>query len=169
MEAVCFYISQWEALRVYPPLTIAARSLHKELDVTINGKTVQLPAGSRCMFSLYWIHRCEVNFARPNEYRPERWAQKRDNGQWEERTTDNDLGQVIPIGNAAAHIAFSVGARDCVGRSLATRMVPTMAAALLRRFRVELPPGQEEREITFERYGASQVPIGGIPIILKVR
>jgi cytochrome P450 len=36
------------------------------------------------------------------------------------------------------HVAFSAGARNCVGQPLAIRMIPTIAAVLLRSFNFEL-------------------------------
>jgi cytochrome P450 len=160
----------WEALRYYPPTTATARSLHKPLEFQLDGKTVVLPEGTRCLFSLYWIHHSKINFPWPDEYLPERWAQRGSDGKWEEWTTDNDLGQAVPIGVRTAHFAFSAGARNCVGHTLAVRMVPTIAAVLLRTFEFRLTDQRlANSDLKLERCGTSQVPTGGIPIQVRKR
>ena len=190
-----------EALRYYPPTATTARSLEKALEIQVDGKYVVLPAGARCVFSLYWIHHSgncarrfkmsnvlylqivfdtrptnsyrstifcsetEINFPRPDEFLPERWVQRASNGTWQRRTTENDLGGPVPVGDPAAIVAFSSGARNCVGQPLGEQMVVTLSAVLLRRFHFE--PEMDSYEIQLERCGASQVPSGGIPVRIR--
>ena len=156
-----------EALRFYPPTVNLARSLHKALSLEIDGRSVTLPEGARCVFSLYWIHHSDTNFPRPDDYLPERWAQKRSDSTWEKRTIDNDLKQIVAIGDRSANIAFSAGARNCVGVPLASRMVPTILAVLLRSFEFGLE--DSDGELKLERFGGSQVPTGEIPIHVRKR
>lgn len=159
-----------EALRYYPPTAVTARSLHKSMDIEIDGKKVTLPKGARCVFSLYWIHHAEINFPRPNEFLPERWAQKNSDGTWEERSPDNDLGHGVPVGNRSANVAFSAGARNCVGQPLAVRMLPTILAVLLRSFDFEVADKSLlTTDLRLERYGGSQTPVGDIPVLVRRR
>jgi cytochrome P450 len=60
----------WEAIRYYPPTITTARTLHKPLQLEMDGKTIHLPTGTRCFFSLYWIHHSAINFPNPDEYLP---------------------------------------------------------------------------------------------------
>jgi len=156
----------WEALRYYPPTTITARNLDRSMDLEFDGKKVKLPKGTRVVFSLYWIHHSEMNFPNPDEYLPERWVQRQDDG-WVERTPENDLGEGIPVGKRSNMLAFSAGARNCVGFPFALRMIPTIAAALARTFEFEL--SDPDYKMQLERFGGSAVPNGGIPIKIRRR
>lgn len=158
----CFH----EALRCNPPTTATARNLDRPMVLDMDGKKRHLPKGSRVIFSLYWIHHSERNFPRPNEYLPERWAQK-EQGRWVQRTAENDSGGDVPMGNRNSMLSFSSGARNCVGQPLAMRMIPTLLAVLLRSFEFELV--DPSYELTLQRFGASLMPIGGIPIRIKRR
>lgn len=159
----------WEAIRYYPPTAMTARTLHRELDLELDGKPATLPAGARCFFSLYWIQHSEMNFPRPDDYLPERWAQRNPcTGIWEERTPENDRQlHEVPVGNRNAIVAFSAGARNCVGQHLAVRMVVTMLASLVRMCHFEV--NDPNYVLKLERYGASIAPVGGVPIRITSR
>jgi cytochrome P450 len=131
------YACFWEALRCYPPTTMTARNLDRKLVLDMDGKQRTIPKGSRVAFSIYWINRSEMNFPRPDEYLPERWAQKQQ-GKWVQRTAENDSGEGVALGRRSYMLSFSAGARNCVGQPLALRMIPTLLAVLLRSFEFEL-------------------------------
>jgi cytochrome P450 len=156
----------WEALRCYPPATITARNLERKLVLDMDGKKIIIPKGSRLAFSIYWIHRSERNFPRPDEYLPERWVQK-EQGEWVQRTAENDSGEGVAVGRRSSMLSFSAGARNCVGQPLALGMIPTLVAVLLRSFEFELT--DRAYTLKLERYGGSQVPVGGIPLIIRRR
>jgi cytochrome P450 len=148
----------WEALRCYPPATITARNLERKLVLDMDGKKIIIPKGSRLAFSIYWIHRSERNFPRPDEYLPERWVQK-EQGEWVQRTAENDSGEGVAVGRRSSMLSFSAGARNCVDQPLALGMIPTLVAVLLRSFEFELT--DRAYTLRLERYGGSQVPVGG--------
>jgi Cytochrome P450 len=106
---------------------------------------------------------------RPDEFLPESCQRNTVCDRWEERTLDNDrdVNGPITIGNRRAMLAFSSGSRNCVGQSFALQIVPTLVAAMLRSFTFELVDA--DYQIDLERYGASQVPVGGIPILINKR
>lgn len=155
-----------EALRCYPPTTVTARNLHKPFTVDVDGRQVVLPTGTRCFFSLYWIHHSELNFARADEFLPERWV-RTEGDRWVERSPDEPPVDGIAPGDHHAHLAFSAGARNCVGQTFAVPMLTTVLASLCRSFRFEIEdPDYEMRLI---RYGASQVPSADIPLVVRLR
>lgn len=223
----------WEALRLYPPVTIVTRNLDRPFSFEMhfndeedekqqqqveeedveeskpnfktttttttnnNSQTITLNTGTRIVCSIYWIHRTEKNFPKPNEYLPQRWVQlkTRQNedsndknetttttttttttignniSDWEERTKENDLyvndSNMIPVGNRSLHLAFSAGGRNCVGQALGCRMVSTIVTILVRSFYMELQ--DPNYEITLTRYGANAAPVGGIPMKFSPR
>ena len=205
----------WEALRLYPPATVTARSLERPVTVdltqendndwiseeeepvttttrtrttttrvdeprsdmphspsqtttstttTTNNKKriVTLPSQTRILCSFYWIHRDRRNFARPLEFLPQRWVQRRklspqpphepchntggdhntttNSSIWEPRTADPDHNHddnSVPRGDPRNHLAFSAGGRNCVGQGLALDMIPRILAHVLQSVQVE--------------------------------
>jgi cytochrome P450 len=164
-----------EGLRFYPPTTVTARNLDRPLEIAVDGKqTTLLPTGTRVIFSMYWMNHSEINFKRPNEYLPQRWVQKREDGTWEDRPTTQasetdvtDDHNTVPPGDRSNVISFSSGSRNCVGQPLAMRMIPTILATFLRSFEFEL--ADPNYELQLERYGAGNAPAGGIPIVVRLR
>lgn len=156
----CFY----EALRLYPPATVTTRNLTRPFEFELDGQKVTLEKDTRIVAPFYWINRAELNFSRPNEFLPTRWAQQRaTDGKWERRTPQNDLGGGgVEVGKQSSCLSFSAGARDCVGRSLAMRMAPTMIGALLTTASFELE--DKWYEIELERFGGNAVAKGGVPV-----
>lgn len=155
--------------RPKPLFRMNARNIHRPLEIDVDGRKVTLPKGARCFFSMYWIHHSEINFPRPDEYLPERWVTRLANGDYAARTDSSEtIGEVsAPIGDRESNIAFSSGSRNCVGQAFAMRMVPAVLATLLRSFTFRV--ADPKYSIRLERYGVSQVPIGGIPIIATPR
>ena len=71
-----------------------------------------------------------------------------------------------PGANRFAHVAFSGGPRDCVGKRIARLEAVGVFALLLRRFHFEAVPGYVlETEVT----GIVQKPKGGMPLTVFVR
>jgi cytochrome P450 len=159
LTTACFF----EALRLYPPATMTARSLVRPFHFELDGRQITLKEGTRIASPFYWINRFEHNFSRPHVFLPERWVQrKKGDGEWEKRTPTNDLGGDIPRGKESFNISFSAGARNCVGRSISMRMGPTMLALLLRKLDFEL--ADSTYEIELERCGGNATPKGGVPL-----
>ncbi len=105
-----------ESLRLYPPASIAARYVVREL--TFEGHT--LKPGTMIVFSPYATHRSPEVFERPEEFRPERW-----------------LDGLKPA--ASEFIPWGGGAHRCLGSVMATTELTVMLATLLARggFRLE--------------------------------
>ena len=60
-----------EALRLYPPAPLTARSVSKPL--TIGGFT--LPVGHQVFIPIWHVHRDECNWENPLKFDPERFAE----------------------------------------------------------------------------------------------
>lgn len=114
-----------EAMRLYPPVwALTRRALRAD---QVGGYRV--PAGVDVMISPYTLHRNPAFWPDPQRFDPQRFE---------------------PTGAAAtahryAYIPFGAGPRVCVGSHLGMLEATLVAAMVARRFRLELPPGQEGR------------------------
>ena len=78
------------------------------------------------MIAPTWVvHRDPRWFDEPDAFRPERWA--------------GDLARRLP---RFAYFPFGGGPRQCIGNSFATMEAVLILAAIARRFRLVLEPGQ---------------------------
>ncbi|CAB9510695.1 Leukotriene-B(4) omega-hydroxylase 2 [Seminavis robusta] len=168
----------YETLRLYPPATLVARALEKDME--LHGHT--FPKGTSCYVPIWLIQRHEMNFPRPLEMRPDRWVRWQqaptDNesnatsstrkSKWEERPPDDDdnLATDIAPANQDAFVAFSLGARNCAGRSLAIRESVTILSCLLHKLQFELvDPSYQVHSIV----KLLNQPDDGLPMIIKAR
>ncbi len=82
----------------------------------------------------------ERNFERAKEFIPTRWVKWcAENNEWVERDhrqESSDHGQVVSAADPANFLAFSDGARDCVGKRLAMNESSVALASLMKQFRV---------------------------------
>mmetsp|Transcript_4512 Transcript_4512/g.10066 ORF Transcript_4512/g.10066 Transcript_4512/m.10066 type:complete len:255 (+) Transcript_4512:1-765(+) len=100
-----------EVLRIFPPGFLTNRCTSKQLKLQ-DGFTI--PRDINVIIPIWAIHHNEENFPSPESFRPDRWVEKKNNGEgWVERTS-KDEGS-IPCGNDDAFFAFSAGARGCPG------------------------------------------------------
>ncbi len=113
-----------EALRLYPPSWGIGREAIE--DCEIGSYTV--PKGTQVMTVQYVVHRDGRWFAEPDEFRPERW--------------ENGLEESLP---RCAYFPFGDGPRVCIGGQFAMFETVLLLATILRRFRLELVPGQKFR------------------------
>ena len=114
-----------ETMRLYPPvwgLTRRAVSADK-----VGGYRV--PAGADVMISPYTLHRHPGFWPDPERFDPERF----------------DLANAATAARHYAYIPFGAGPRVCVGSHLGMLEATLVAAMVARRFRLELPPGQQAR------------------------
>ena len=131
-----------ETLRLYPPAIISTRTLEKPLKLSGG---VTFPSGTSCVIPIWTIQRMEEHFERPNEFHPERWAHKGDDGAWEERFEDDNVAvarqdeEEISPANRKAFLAFSGGARSCAGSKFAMTEAVLALAQLVKHFSFELP------------------------------
>ncbi len=111
-----------EALRLYPPAYSIGREALR--DCEIGGRRVR--AGTIVLMSQWVVHRDPRFFADPDAFNPDRWA--------------DGLAQRLP---RFAFFPFGGGARRCIGGDFAMTEAVLLLAAIARRFRLVLVPGQE--------------------------
>jgi cytochrome P450 len=105
-----------ESMRILPPAPMQARVA--QADTGIAGHPV--PKGGRILLSSFVTNRMPERYPQPDSFRPERWA------------SINPTAFEYPV--------FSAGPRNCPGYLLGMAMVKVAVAAILRRYRIELPP-----------------------------
>lgn len=106
-----------EALRLYPPGSVSARYVVKDLE--FGGRRIR--PGTTLIYSPYATHRSPEVFTDPLVFRPERWLEGRKPGQ----------GEFVPFGG---------GQRRCLGSTMAMTELTVMLARLLARGSFALEP-----------------------------
>ncbi|XP_037967630.2 cytochrome P450 4C1 [Plutella xylostella] len=104
-----------ESLRVIPIVQVLIRYAQKDVKL----KNVTIPKDSTILLSVAGMHSHECWGPDVEVFRPERWISG---------------GALIPT--PAAFSAFSVGRRNCIGKTYATMSIKTSLAHLLRHYRV---------------------------------
>jgi cytochrome P450 len=120
-----------ESMRIFPPTTFGLPRRTPEEGAPILGDYI---AGNTSVsMSSYVAHRNEQVFPEPEVYRPERWLEE--GGK-----------ELQPF-----FIAFSAGARGCIGRNISYLEQMVLLASLLHRFEFALPfpEWEPERRETF--------------------
>jgi cytochrome P450 len=147
-----------EVLRLYPPAPVTVRHLERELTLRrTSEKTwghpdkepVTLPAGTAVFLPIWWIHRSELNFHDPLTFDPERFMPE--NRKHMKRF---------------AFMAFSGGARDCVGRRFAMLELLSLFVNVIRKVKFECVEGFV---LEPEKAGVVQKPRGGLPLVVSKR
>jgi cytochrome P450 len=111
-----------EALRMYPPAWTSVREAEEPHE--FRGHTV--PQGGLLWFSPWVVHRDPRWYDRPEEFRPERWA--------------DGLAKRLPRG---AYFPYGAGPRMCIGAGMASAQMPRIVATMLARWRFERVPGRD--------------------------
>ncbi|CAN6347040.1 unnamed protein product [Urochloa humidicola] len=110
-----------EAMRLYPPVPFDGRVAVAD-DELPSGAAVR--AGWYANYSAYAMGRMEAVWGEDcMEFVPERWL--------------GDGGEFVPV-DAARYPVFHAGPRVCLGKEMAYVQMKTVAAAVIRRFRVEV-------------------------------
>jgi len=109
-----------EALRLYPPIS-ALMTRRTTAPITVGGWAI--PKGHLLRVTPWVIHRDERWFPQPDQFLPERFM---------------DGSVEIPRG---AWLPFGTGPRVCIGQHFAMLEMTVLAAMLLQRYRLHLPPG----------------------------
>jgi cytochrome P450 len=165
-----------ETLRLYPPAPSTSRNLEKPLK--LSGGIV-LPPDTLCFIPIWTIQRMEEHYERPNEFHPKRWVRRRRNdtktGVWEERFEDDadsmagddeeEEDDIAPA-NRKAFLAFSGGARSCVGMKFAMAELVLVFSQLIKHFSFECSPNYELCPL---RIGLIQQPRDKIAMTMKWR
>jgi cytochrome P450 len=128
-----------ETLRLYPPAWIGPRRSDTEFE--FGG--YRIPAELPVNYSSWASHRLPDVFPDPHAFKPERFAP-------EEKAK-------LPKG---AYVPFGAGPRICIGMRFGELEIRAIAAAILRRFRLELEPGRDMRI----RQMPTLSPRGGLPM-----
>jgi cytochrome P450 len=128
-----------ESMRLLPPAPMQARVAQR--DTSIAGTAV--PNGTRVLLSAFVTNRLPERYPQPDSFWPERWA------------------SINP--SAFEYLVFSAGPRNCPGYLLGMAMVKVAVAAILLRYRIELPPAARVDYIA--RPGLR--PRGKVPAVLQ--
>ncbi len=106
-----------EALRLYPPVWITARTVIEEF--SINGHLI--PKNSELLVSQYLTHRDPRWFHNPNEFQPERW--------------DSGFQNKLP---SCAYFPFGMGARQCIGEHFARLEILIVLSTILQKYELKI-------------------------------
>jgi cytochrome P450 len=125
-----------EALRLYPS---AAFTRTAKRDIQL-GKHL-IPEGAEVLVFPYFIHRDPRNYAEPDAFRPERWA--------ENKTGSEQLSLQAQLARetlSKPFLPFSLGKRNCAGRALALVEVRVLLLQILANFKIRKPTPAELTE-----------------------
>lgn len=133
-----------ESMRLYPPAYAFGREAVEECE--IGGYRVA--AGTTIFMSPWVSHRDARWFEDPLSFRPERW--------------ENDFAKRLP---RFAYLPFGGGPRLCIGNNFALMEMQIVLAAVLKRYRLTMPPGQ-----TIDPFASITLrPKQGMPMIVEER
>jgi cytochrome P450 len=130
-----------EALRLYPPAYILARTAQE--DVWIDGYKIK--KGAIVVISPYILHRREEVFPDPEKFDPDRFSPERE--------------ALIP---RYAYLPFSAGPRVCIGNQFAMLEGQIIASTIAQKFRLELTdpkPVEMEPLITLRPKGGMKMHV----------
>lgn len=131
-----------ESMRLFPPAYAFGREALAECE--IGGYPV--PAGTTIFMAPWVIHRDERWFADPLAFKPERW--------------EHDFAKSLP---RFAYLPFGGGPRVCIGNNFALMELSIVLGAILRRYRLQLPPG-----VTIDPFASITLrPKQGMPMIVR--
>jgi cytochrome P450 len=133
-----------ETLRLYPPAWIGPRRCVEPFELA--GYTV--PSGALVNYSSWASHRLPAVWESPHAFRPERFGP--------------EARKAIPRG---AYVPFGGGSRICIGMRFGQLEIRTIAARVLRDFRLELAPGFR----LAIRQTPTLGPRAGLPMVVKWR
>ena len=108
-----------EALRIFPPSTFGLPRRTPPEGANILGDFI--PGNTSVSMSAYVAHRDETVFPEPETFRPERWLE--------------EGGKELQ----AYFIAFSTGARGCIGRNISYLEQTVLLASVVHRYELALP------------------------------
>jgi cytochrome P450 len=122
----------YEALRLYPPAATLAKAAASEHSLDLgDGRVLRVPAGLELVTEASVLQRDPTLWERPEEFRPERFLRV---AGAEPEAAREQL--------AFAYLPFSAGARMCLGKNFAVLEIKSVLCHVLRRFTLQLAPGQ---------------------------
>lgn len=111
-----------ESMRLWPSVLFASQRVTPPEGLTINGRFI--PGDMIVQMPPFVLNRDARNFARPDEFLPERW------------TTRQDL-----VLNKSAFLPFSTGSYSCAGKTLAYMEMRSVIRRVVNEFDIVLPEG----------------------------
>ncbi|CAF2948263.1 unnamed protein product [Rotaria sp. Silwood2] len=111
-----------ESLRLYPSIPLLPRTAIKDNTlVTSDGKHIRISKGTEVIVNLYMLHHSESHWSDPEKFDPSRFDQHQ----------------------SEKFLPFSIGFRSCIGQHFAMLEAKIMLSMIIRRFHIELIPGQK--------------------------
>jgi len=143
-----------EVMRLHPPAAFTRRPLE---DINIGG--YEIPKGVEVVVFPNLTQRDPAMYDRANEFVPERWISRLEKDNLPLKT------EVAVLGRHFAFLPFSLGARNCIGRSLAANLELKLALVkLLQSFNFEHQPGPDFQEDPIIWLTLNPCPIHLLPI-----
>ncbi|KNC53340.1 uncharacterized protein AMSG_08841 [Thecamonas trahens ATCC 50062] len=105
-----------ESHRLYPPVPFVSRQTAE--DHVVDG--FRIPSGSNVSLNIYALHHNPTVWPDPERFDPSRFES--------------------PLSSPFAHIPFSAGSRNCIGRKFAEREVTTLVAAVVAAYHLAADP-----------------------------
>ncbi|XP_060528315.1 uncharacterized protein LOC132703207 [Cylas formicarius] len=105
-----------ETLRLFPALPLLGRYVRNDIDLG----TKIIPKGSNVILPLYLIHRNEKFWPYPEQFDPDRFSSQ-------------NLANIVP----GSYVPFSMGARDCIGKTYSMIFIKMVIASIVRKFKIE--------------------------------
>ncbi|KAL3488469.1 cytochrome P450 [Aspergillus germanicus] len=129
-----------ESLRIFPPTSHGLPRETPPEGMEILGQWV--PGNTSVSMSAYVAHRDETAFPQADKYKPERWL--------------GEEGKALQ----PYFVAFSAGARSCIGRNISYLEQTVILATLVRRYEFALPGPEWE----LQREETMNLILGGMPV-----
>ncbi|KAL2192616.1 cytochrome P450 [Corynascus similis CBS 632.67] len=123
-----------EALRLFPPSPASQQRVVPRGGATVDG--YRLPEGTTVAVPPWASTRSHLNFADPDDFRPERWLAAGEEGS-DKRFANDRLGASLP---------FGTGPRVCIGKNLAYMEMRLVAAHMLWNFDLSIDTRAHEKE-----------------------
>ncbi|KAJ5817645.1 Cytochrome P450 [Penicillium robsamsonii] len=139
-----------ETLRLHPAVPSGMQRTTPPEGITIGDRYI--PGNVRVCIPLYTMFRDERNFARPQEFLPERWD------------TQPEL-----VKDAAAFVPFSAGPYSCVGKQLGLMELRCVTAEILTRFDVSFAPDQTVAAFIDGKQDAFAVATAPLKVVFQRR
>lgn len=129
-----------ESLRMWPPISMGLPRRTPPEGVTIMNEYI--PGNTTVSMSAYVVHRNPRIFSNPDVYRPERWL--------------GEPGKELQ----PFFVAFSAGARGCIGRNISYLEQTVLLASMVHRFEFALPsPNWEPQRWEASTQGMKSMPV----------
>lgn len=129
-----------ESLRIFPPTSHGLPRETPPEGMEILGQWV--PGNTSVSMSAYVAHRDERAFPQAHLYKPERWL--------------GEEGKAL----GPYFVAFSAGARSCIGRNISYLEQTVILATLVRRYEFALP----DKDWELQREETMNLILGGMPV-----